>query len=242
MKTAKPWRGSAAALCGLLVASGSAGAAGINEFWPELSAFVVMNPTTRLYLDGAYAKGKESDVASADLGAYLDVSFKAVDFLHPLKRRREERKQEDWQRTTAFWGRIGYDRVSNAATEPRSVAEDRGVIALSSRVKFTRQIWLESRVRADLRWIGGDYSTRYRFKLEATREFTVLDHTVVPTLNVEGFYDTRYDGWARVLYQAGAEVSVNRRFRFEYFLAHQADRLPSASSLNAVAVTAKWYY
>jgi hypothetical protein len=67
------------------------------------------------------------------------------------------------------------------------------------------EVWLESRVRADLRWIRADYPTRYRFRIEATREFTVLNHTVVPYVNVEWFYDTRYEGWARTLYQLGPE-------------------------------------
>jgi hypothetical protein len=41
-------------------------------------------------------------------------------------------------------------------------------------------VWLETRVRTDLRWIGGDCSTRYRFRIEATREFTVVNHTGAP--------------------------------------------------------------
>jgi len=70
----------------------------------------------------------------------------------------------------------------------------------------------------------------------------VRDHPVVPYLNVEWFYDTRYDGWARTLWQAGTEVTVDPHFRFELCLARQTDDLPDASSLNALGVVAKWYY
>lgn len=103
-------------------------------------------------------------------------------------------------------------------------------------------VGVESRVRADLRWIGSNYSNRYRLRVEANREFTMIDHTVVPHFNVECFYDTRYDGWARTLYRAGSEATVNKHFRFEIYLAHQADRVPTASSLNAFGVVARWYY
>jgi len=70
----------------------------------------------------------------------------------------------------------------------------------------------------------------------------VRDHTVVPYCNVEWFYDTRYDGWARVLYQFGPEVTVNEHFRYEIYLARQVDRLPAKETLNALGFVAKWYF
>ena len=100
----------------------------------------------------------------------------------------------------------------------------------------------EARARADLRWIGDDYSTRYRFRVEINREFTVHDYTIVPYFNVEWFYDTRHDGWARTLYQLGPEVTINKHFRFEIYLAHQSDRLPQKSDLDALGLNLKWYY
>ena len=60
------------------------------------------------------------------------------------------------------------------------------------------------------------------------------DHAVVPYFNVEWFYDTRYDGWARTLYQLGPEVTVNKHFRYEIYLAHQSDHLPKHSELDAL--------
>jgi hypothetical protein len=59
---------------------------------------------------------------------------------------------------------------------------------------------------------------------------------------VEWFYDTRYDGWARVLYQFGPEVTVNPHFRYEIYVARQVDRLPTKETLNALGFVAKWYF
>ena len=109
------------------------------------------------------------------------------------------------------------------------------------RAPLPYEVWLEARARADLRWIGDAYSTRYRLRLEASREFTWLERTVVPYANAEAFYDTRYDGWSRSLYQAGAEVTASKGFRWEVYLARQVDRLPGRSALNALGVVAKWY-
>ena len=225
--------------CTCLTLSGTASADDPWELWPEGQLFVGLNERTRVFLNAAYARGKESDARSLDTAAYLDISFVPIG-----PRRRRTFQTEDWQRGRYFWARVGYDRIFKATegeTSP-SAAEDRGILSLWAKFPLPASVWLEGRARADLRWIGGDYSTRYRWRMEATREFAVLDHAVVPYLNVEWFYDTRYDGWARTLYQAGGEVTVNKHWRFELNLSQQTDTLPETSRLNAFSVVLKGYY
>ena len=219
--------------------SGTASADDPWELWPEGQLFVGLNPRTRIFLNAAYAKGKESDQLSLDAAAYLDISFLPIG-----PKRRRAFMNEDWQRGRYFWARVGYDRVfkvTEGESKP-SVAEDRGILSLWGKVPLPGDVWLESRARVDLRWIGAEYSTRYRWRMEATREFVVAGHAIVPYLNVEWFYDTRYDGWARTLYQAGGEVTVNKHWRFELNLSQQTDTLPETSRLNAFSVVLKGYY
>ena len=227
------------ALCACGALSGTVSADDPWEFWPEAQLFVGLDARTRVFLDAAYAKGKESDERSLDTAAYLDVSLLPIG-----PRRRRSFRTEDWQRNRYFWARVGYDRVFKAkeGEGKPTVAEDRGILSLWGKCPLPASVWLEGRARADLRWIGGDYSTRYRLRLEATREFVVLDHALVPYLNVEWFYDTRYNGWARTLYQAGFEGTVSRHFRLELNLSQQTDALPETSRLNAFAVVVKAYY
>ena len=150
---------------------------------------------------------------------------------------------DDWQRKRYLWARLGYTRVLKAEDGgPTQVTEDRAVVSGYARAELPAEVWLEARARADLRWMRGDYSTRYRLRLEVNREFTVLEHAVLPYFNAEAFYDTRFDGWARALYQGGAEVTVNKHFRYEIFLASQIDRLPTRARVGALGVVAKWYY
>ncbi len=224
----------AIALSGWLDVPTIAHAADSSELWPEINYFKNLSPRTRLFLDAAYAKGKESDDASLDLAAYLDVSLKPF---------RKKLRTDDWQRNRHFWMRIGYDRVFKSNDDENAeVSENRGIVAFLAKAQLPADFVLEARVRADLRWIGDDYSNRYRFRLEATREFTVREHAVVPFFNVEWFYDDRYDDWARTLYQVGPEITVNKHFRFELYLAHQRDRLPAKNDLNALGLNLKWYY
>lgn len=222
------------ALLVLVLLTRTAAAADSSEFWPEANAFITLGPRTRAFIDGAYAQGKESDQASLDFAAYLDISLK------PIK---DEYLDDDWQRTRYFWARIGYDRIFNSTDNKNaSVAENRGIVSLFGKALLPAGVVMEGRVRADLRWMGDDYSSRYRFRIEFTREFRWLQHTVVPFLNYEWFYDTRYDGWARTLATVGPEVTINDRFRYEVYLARQSDRLPVRSDLTALGINLKWYY
>ena len=138
-----------------------------------------LSPRTRIYLDAAYASGKESDAESLDLAAYLDISLRPI--------ARKELWTEDWQRRRYLWARIGYDRIFKATDGTRAdVAEDRGIVSFFAKAPLPAEVWLEAGVRADLRWIGGDYSTRYRFRVEATREFTCSITRSFPTSTSSG--------------------------------------------------------
>ncbi len=166
---AGPWRVAvvAALLGAMLSMSPHAGAADSSELWPQLSAYVGLSEDTRLFLDSSYARGKESDLRTLELSAYLDVS------LSPVLRR--ELRQEDWQRARYLWARVGYSNIGKVSAGDIQEPERRGVLSLYARAPLPEQVWLEGRLRADLRWIGNDYSTRYRARLELSRDYTWMD-------------------------------------------------------------------
>ncbi len=234
-RSAHPGTLLAAALCASLTLGGSASAAADSaEFWPEAALFYQLSPQTRLYLDAAYASDPQSDVQSLDLVVALDISIKPIV--------RKQLRTLDWQRSRYFWMRTGYTRVGKAENGMRQNPEDRLFAQLSGKAELPAEIGLEGRARVDLRWIGGDYSERYRLRVEVNREFQVHERTILPYFNVEWFYDTRYDRWSRKLYQAGGEFTVSPHFRFEVYLARQHDHLPTESSVDALGLMAKWYY
>ena len=223
-----------AAFAALLLA-GSARAADPWEAWPEANLYRSLGPTTRLYLVSAFATaGKEATSRTLDAAGYLDLTLKPI--LMPAL------QKEDWRRKRYLWARVGYDHVFKGESGNPVTPENRGIVALHARAYLPAGVVFEGRARADLRWIGGDYSTRYRLRIEVNREFSVRDRAVTPYFQAETFYDTRYDGWARQLYQVGAEVQVTEHFRVEPYLARQLDDLPADSGLYAVGLVARWYY
>jgi hypothetical protein len=235
-RAARPVTRLPAALLTCWALGGSAYAGDPWEFWPEANGFFKLNPQIRLYTVAAYARGKDVDATNEvlELAGYLDISLKPI--------LRKSLRTADWQRSRFLWARIGYDHLHKVTGGTPGDPENRGIVSVFAKAGLPAEIWLEGRARADLRWIEGDYSTRYRLRLEATREFSVRGHPVVPYFNVEWFYDTRHDGWARTLYMLGPEVTVSEHFRFEVYLARQQDHLPSPAGLNALGFVAKWYY
>jgi hypothetical protein len=226
-------RPGAAALAVLLLI-GTARADDRWEFWPELDLYKQHSSLIRYYFVAAYANGKESESRTLDVSGYVDITVGP----HLPK----NRQREDWQTKKYLWFRMGYDHVFQAEGETKTAPEYRGVLAGHARHYFAAGILVEVRARADLRWIDGDYSTRPRFRIEVNRDFKMRDRVVTPYFQAEYFYDTRYDGWARELYQVGAEIGVTRHFRVEPSIARQVDRLPNPSGLWAFALVARWYF
>ena len=224
----------AAALFALPALSGAARASGSWQSWPEISAFVNLHPQARLYLDAAYAQDVGANNQTLDAAVYVDISLMPI--LRPALLR------EDWAGSRYLWARIGYDHVFKGERWVPTPAEDRCILSLYGKGPLPAAVWFELRSRADLRWIEGDYSTRYRLRGEFTREFAPFQRPLMPYLNVEWFWDTRYSGVSRVLFMAGTEVTVSQSFRFELYLARQEDRFPSEASVNALGLVAKWYF
>jgi hypothetical protein len=218
----------------LALACASAPAADSSEFWPEAQLFIKVDDRTRVLLNSVYADERESDQSAFDLAAYVDVSLKPI---------RKELASADWQRSRYFWVRLGYARIYKSdGVSAAEVTEDRAVVAVYGKLLLPAEVVAEARVRADLRWIGDDYTTRYRYRIELTREFTVADHAVTPFLNYELMHDIRYDGWSRSLLQFGPEVTVGPHFRYELYLARQIDYEPTESRVDAFGLNLKWYF
>jgi hypothetical protein len=230
------------AACVASLLGGTARASDPWELWPELDLYTRLGDTTRLYFVAAYAEGKESEFQTLDLAAHFDLTFKPLERKFKLKKHEKSRDDQDWRQRKYAWVRIGYDHVFKEAGKVMSTPEDRGIVALHGRYYLPNEFLLEARARTDFRWIGGEYSTRYRLRGEVNRDVTFLGCTSNVYLQAEAFYDTRYDRWSRSLYQLGAEVTLTQHFRVEPSVARQLDKLPEKTSLWAFGLVARWYY
>jgi hypothetical protein len=82
---------------------------------------------------------------------------------------------------------------------------------------------------------------RYRLRLQVEKSYKHEGRALVPFVNAEAFYDTRYDAWIRERYQLGMEIELSQSWRLEPALTHQADERSSPGRINALGLTRKYF-
>jgi hypothetical protein len=105
-------------------------------------------------------------------------------------------------------------------------------------------VLVSHRLRTDLRWLGDDYefSTRLRYPLMVEKEFEVGRTSLVPYVNVEPYYDSRYGIVNRVRLIGGTSVAWSPRFALEGNITYQNDSRSSVTNLYALNVILHLYF
>jgi len=65
---------------------------------------------------------------------------------------------------------------------------------------------------------------------------------MVPYVQAETFYDTRFDTFNRQLYQAGVEIELNKHWRIEPYIARQNDSRSASGNVNRFGLVLKSYF
>jgi hypothetical protein len=135
--------------------SGGAAERSLNEFWPEVNAFVQLDPNWRVFVLGTLGRAMETGLSTeGTFGVHLDYLGA------PLP----QRLLAAVPTMDRYWGlsfRVGYNRV--LVWNPTGPNEDRVVLEATLRSQpLWQQVQFANRSRVDLRRIGSDDSWRYR--------------------------------------------------------------------------------
>jgi hypothetical protein len=231
---------AAALSCGALPAAAETS----TQFWPELDVYVPLGERTRLFLMAKAIRGEQVQVApgafarqSMQASANLDVT------LAPLFR--PDLEKGDWQRNRYLWMRIGYlyGRSLGESEETNPFRERRGIFELNAHTTpLAAGLEYAGRFQWEARDVNDADSDRYRVRLQVEKPLRYEGHTVVPFVNAEAFYDTRYDAWTRERYQIGAEFQLSTSWRLEPALTYQTDSHSTPERINALDLTVKYHF
>ena len=170
------------------------------QLWPEVSAFIKMTDSTRLYLLATTVK-EDSETTSGEFGPNLDI------YVRPIGTRKYWAGfRLDESKNRKLLVRIGYRYLHNAGDDPE---ENRGVLEVTPRFPLVRGVLVSNRNRIDFRFIEGEYSWRYRNRLSLEREVSIGRLRVNPYARAEAFYDSRVHAWSRTEFVAGASFPGN---------------------------------
>jgi hypothetical protein len=201
---------------------------------PELDAFIPLTDTARVFLLGSLKRDLTQATTDGRLGVHLDLTLKPI-----LRRGLQE---ANWERDRYLWVRVGYQLSGNLEGADNSQVEHRGILEATARVPLLCELWLVNRAHVDLRDVGGDFSARLRPRVGLERAFMVWHHSLVPYMQVEAFYDTRFGDWSRERYQAGVEIQLTRQWRLEPYFRRQENRHPSRTHENGVGLVLKYFH
>jgi hypothetical protein len=227
---------TAAALL-LAASAGRAGAATSDQVWPELKLYLPFNERVRLLLRAEANLDPRSGFLAGEVGAELEVEVSPLRaMLFPtiqLSKRERATLAVGYRRLGAF--------VSGGESEPR---ENRFLAEVTFRLLLPAEILASDRNRFEGRLLEGEWSWRYRNRLQLDQRYDVGSLHVGPMANVELFYDSRFDDVSRVRVEVGGVVEelLGPETVLEVFLLRQYDLHTEPKLIDGLGVTVEIYW
>jgi hypothetical protein len=204
-----------------------------QEFWPEIDTWLRLSPAWRLSLFVPISENLDTHYREGNLIPQVDYAFGKA----RLQRRLID---DDRARNMNFFlVRGGYLGGKSLGDEGEAYTEYTAFGELHWRLPIKGGVLLSHRFRADLRWLGQDiheFSNRWRYRVMLEREFGAGRVSLVPYVNGEAYYDSRYDTVNRVRLIAGSSVAWWRRTALEVNGTYQYDSHSSTKEILALNV------
>jgi hypothetical protein len=203
------------------------------QVWPEISTYVKLNSDVRLYFIASTTRENRKG-SSAEIGPNIDF------YLKPLVRQEKITIfQLDKSKSRPLLLRLGY-RYLPSTDGP---SEHRGVLEATGRYPLISGFLVSDRNRADLRFINGEFSWRYRNRLTVERTVSILDYHFSPYVRGEVYFDSNYEKWSRTSETLGSAFPIRQHTEIEIYYEHQNDTSKAPNrQVNAVGLALNLYF
>jgi hypothetical protein len=210
------------------------------EFWPETDIWYRLNPSWRLSSFIPITKYYESK--NRDMNIYLQADFAWGKTKHLLNMRLMDENKV--QQIKGWLVRGGYMKGWSLGDNAGDYIEDMLFAEIHRRSPLKGNMLFSSRFRTDLRWLGEDPVFSYRFRLRwmIEKEFKAGRGSIVPYLNAEPFWDSRYSTFNRVRVIGGATAGWGKRFAYEGNLTYQYDEQYNFPNLYAINIILHMFF
>jgi hypothetical protein len=217
-----------------LAAAGAAGAEPPSkEFWPEIDTWLRLSSAWRLSVFVPISENLDTHYREGNLILQADYAWSESNRTRRLIDDEREQRMRLWLLRGGYLGGKSLDDRGAEYTEYTAFAE------LHLRLPLPGGVLLSHRLRSDLRWMGqgdSDFSTRWRYRLMAEKEFTARRGSIVPYVSVEPYFDSRYETVNRLRLATGASVAWSPRTAIESNITYQYDSHASTKELFALNV------
>ena len=204
-----------------------------KEFWPEIDTWLRLSPAWRLSLFVPITENLDTHYREGNLILQADFGWAASKRTRRLVDDQRAQAMQVWLIRGGYLGGKSLDDQGGAYTEYTGFGE------LHLRLPLKGGFLLSHRLRADLRWLGQDsheFSNRWRYRLMLEKEFAAGRASLVPYVNAEAYYDSRYDTVNRVRLIVGDSVAWSPRTALETNVTYQYDSHSSTKEILALNV------
>jgi hypothetical protein len=204
------------------------------EFWPETDIWYKLSPSWRLSSFIPITKYNESK--SRDLNIYLQADYSWGRTKRTLIRRLVD--ENSAQQLKTWVARGGVMKGWGIGDNEGDYLESMLFAEIHKRVPIKGGILFSQRLRADFRWLGQEpnYSYRLRYRAMIEKEFNSGKCSIVPYINGEPYWDSRYNTISRMRVVGGTTVAWGPILALEGNLTYQHDEHYNTSNLYALNI------
>jgi hypothetical protein len=210
------------------------------EFWPEIDLWWRLSPEWRLSMFLPISENIETDYREGNLILQADCAWGKGSRLYKARLLDESRARE----MNTWMARGGYLGGRSLDDHGETYRENTMFLELHNRTPIIGDVLLSNRLRTDLRWLGDEpeFSYRWRYRLMVEKEFKAGHTSIVPYVNIEPYYDSRYAIVNRVRLIGGVTGSWSPRYALEGNITYQYDSRASVTDLCALNVILHLYF
>jgi hypothetical protein len=187
-------------------------AQGDVDAWPEFDIWITLTEKDRLFLMTSFATDEGKSYNEGAVGIGWD------------------------RRLTKKWSVRGSYRYVYTQTDPSDTEESRLIFDAKYYIPLGKKWMLTNRNRVDLRFVGSDFSWRFRDRIQIERPTPIWNHDLILWSSLEGWYDSNYNVVVnRTRVMAGFTFFFTKWLSTDIFYAFQDERNPE-SQKNALGI------
>jgi hypothetical protein len=207
-----------------------------SQLWPKVEVHLRSDKRVRVQLFVRSRIAPASQFVSIQSGGWLEVSVPPLrEIVFPSIQ--TAKKEHATLALGVLYGAPIDEGTLGGSQEARATA------GATFRLLLPAGVLASDRNRGEGRRLDGEWSLRYRNRLELERTFGVGSARLVPFVNAEVFFDSRYDAWSRLRLEAGFDLEelVSHRSVIELYLLRQDDSRSQPSTVDGIGVVLKLY-
>jgi hypothetical protein len=211
-----------------------------REFWPEVDLWLRLSPQWRLSMFVAISRNIETAYREGNVILQADYAWGMTTLMSAIRLVDENRSQT----MNALLARAGYLGGMSLDDRGEAYTERMLFLELHARNPLRGRLLLSHRVRGEGRWLGDDltFSTRWRYRFMLEKELEAGATSIVPYVNGEAYYDSRYETVNRIRLIGGSSVAWSPRFAVEVNITYQHDTRSSVTNLLALNLILHVYF